>query len=84
MAWTFLEMDKANMRRARFGGGINAGFGAKTANFDLSVHIGRNSRPFHFRHAELVLALPAFGSSIHRAAATHISLGKMDPETSSG
>jgi hypothetical protein len=38
MARTFLEMYEANMGSARFGGGINAGFGAKTANFDVRVH----------------------------------------------
>jgi hypothetical protein len=72
------------MGSARLRSRIDYSFVFKPANFDVCVHIGRNSRPFHFRHAELVLALPAFGSSIHRAAATHISLGKMDPETSSG
>lgn len=84
MARALVEMDKANVRCTRFRGGINAGLGAQAADFDERVHNGRNSRLFHFRHAELVLAVPAFGSSIHRAAATQISLGKMDPETSSG
>ena len=74
MARAFLEMDEANMRSARFGGGINAGFGAKTANLDMCVHIGPNSRPFHSRHAELMLALPAFGSSLTNAAVPLVTL----------
>ena len=62
------------MGSARFGGGINAGFGAKAANFDLCVHTRANSRPFHFRHAELMLALPAFGSSLTNAAVPLVTL----------
>jgi hypothetical protein len=46
-------MDEANMGSARFGGGIHCSFVFKPANFDLCVHTRANSRPFHFRHAEL-------------------------------
>jgi len=56
MARAFFEMDKANMRCTRFGGGINTGFGAKTADFYLCVHIGPYSRPLRFRHAKTSLA----------------------------
>ena len=41
------------MGGARFSGGIHRHFVFEAANFDLCVHIGPNSRPFHSRHAEL-------------------------------
>jgi hypothetical protein len=40
----------------------------------LCVHTRANSRPFHFRHAELMLALPAFGSSLTNAAVPLVTL----------
>jgi hypothetical protein len=64
------------MRCACFGGGINAGFGAQAADFYLCVHIGPNSRHLRSRHAELVLALPAFGSSMTNCRCSVLSRNK--------
>lgn len=53
VARAVFKMDQADMRRARFGGVINAGFGAETADFYVCWHDIGFSEPKSSRHAEL-------------------------------
>ena len=54
MTGAFLEMDEADMGRARFDSSIDTGFGGQAADLDLGFHGAATSGTNNIRHPELV------------------------------